>query len=209
MPLEPLTPARRRALTREHLLAAAGDVFAARGYHAATIDEIAEAAGFSKGAVYSNFASKEDLFLALLADRERQLIDAFAAAAEPNLDPASLIASLRTVYAGSAPDERQRNWQLWFEFALYSLRNQASRDKLRADQRAGFQLIVELVEKQCRRAGIVPPIAVDLIARIYVALFSGLWQQQVLDPEGVDDDAFAAAVVFIGQAIEALGRPTP
>lgn len=194
-------------MTREHLLAAAAEVFAARGYYAATIDEIAEAAGFTKGAVYSNFTSKEDLFLALLADREQRLISAFANAGDADLEPAELVAALRNVYAGTDPDERQRNWRLWLEFVLYSMRERASHDKLVADQRAGFSVIVELVKRQCEQAGIESPIPEELVARIYIALFTGLWQQQAIDADAVDDDAFASAVVFIGQALEALGQP--
>ena len=65
MSMEPLTQERRRQLTREHLLAAAAQVFAERGFYGATLDEVARVAGFTKGAVYSNFESKDDLFLAL------------------------------------------------------------------------------------------------------------------------------------------------
>src|SRR5499426_3908325 len=71
---EALTPDRRRAMTRRHLLDAAAIVFARNGFHGATLDEVAATAGFTKGAVYSNFKSKDDLFLALLEDRtDRQL----------------------------------------------------------------------------------------------------------------------------------------
>src|SRR5216683_2872866 len=66
---EPLTPERRRAMTRQHLLDAAAIVFARDGFHGSTLDEVAATAGFSKGAVYSNFKSKDDLFLELLHDR--------------------------------------------------------------------------------------------------------------------------------------------
>ena len=69
MAIEPLTPERRRQQTREHLLAAAAQVFAERGFHGATLDEVATVAGFTKGAVYSNFKNKEDLFLALFRAR--------------------------------------------------------------------------------------------------------------------------------------------
>ena len=57
-----------KARTRADLLAAAREVFLARGFHAATLEEIAERAGYTKGAVYSNFEGKDDLFLALLAE---------------------------------------------------------------------------------------------------------------------------------------------
>ena len=72
--MQPLTPERRRELTRTHLLDAAAQVFARQGFHGASIDAIAAAAGFTKGAVYSNFKNKEDLFVALLEERvERQV----------------------------------------------------------------------------------------------------------------------------------------
>ena len=56
-------------LTRQQLVEAAGRVFARRGYHRATVEEIAAEAGFTTGALYSNFETKEKLFLAI-ADRQ-------------------------------------------------------------------------------------------------------------------------------------------
>ncbi len=205
MPLEPLTRERRRALTRDHLLAAAADVFARRGYHATTLDEIAEAAGFSKGAVYSNFASKEDLFLALMRRRGEQLVTEFAAAAKSAQDPDETVAALRAVY--SAEEDREQAWALSTEFTLYALRNAAVHEELVAASPATHGFVVDLVERHLEEAGIVPPLDADQIARIYTALFLGLWQQQAIDAEAVHDDLFAAAVVFLQQAVEAMGTP--
>ena len=67
--IEPLTPAAGREMTRRHLLDAAAVVFARDGFHGASLDDVAATAGFTKGAVYSNFKSKEDLFLAVFDDR--------------------------------------------------------------------------------------------------------------------------------------------
>ena len=80
MPVERLTPEKRRELTRAHLLAAAAEVFAERGFQRATLDQIADAAGFSKGAVYSNFASKDELFLALNQRQGEEMVNAYAEA---------------------------------------------------------------------------------------------------------------------------------
>src|ERR1700730_16732146 len=66
---EPLTPERRRAMTRQHLLDAAAIVFARNGFHGSTLDEVAATAGFTKGAFCSNFKTKDDLFLELLEER--------------------------------------------------------------------------------------------------------------------------------------------
>lgn len=59
------------------------------------------------------------------------------------------------------------------EFVLYAMRDPASQAKLVTDQRAGLALIVDPVERECARAGVDPPIRSELLARIYVALFSG------------------------------------
>src|SRR6185503_8496613 len=61
-----LTQAQRKQRTRADLVATARTVFIERGFHGASLDEIAERAGYSKGAVYSNFTGKDDLFLAML-----------------------------------------------------------------------------------------------------------------------------------------------
>jgi AcrR family transcriptional regulator len=209
MPAEPLTPERRRAMTREHLLAAAEEVFARRGYHAATLEEVARTAGFTTGAIYSNFSGKEDLFLALAAARETKLIEAFAAAARPDLAPDELIGSLRSVYAGTSRDERERNWQLWNEFTLQSMRDPRARANLIEQQRAGLRLVADVVDRQCQAQRIQPPLPVELIARIYIALFTGLWQQQAIDPDALDDGAFPAALKFIADAIRDTATPPP
>src|SRR5207237_2583883 len=78
MPVKPLTPERRRELTRTALVEAAADVFAKRGFDAASLEEIAEAAGFSRGAIYSNFGSKEELMLAVVERYNETLVGAFS-----------------------------------------------------------------------------------------------------------------------------------
>ena len=65
-PAARMTREQSRANTRERLLAAARSVFARSGFHGASVDEIASEAGFSTGALYSNFDGKEDLFLVLM-----------------------------------------------------------------------------------------------------------------------------------------------
>src|SRR5437763_2071325 len=80
--------AERREATRELVLTAAARVFAERGFHATSLDAIAEEAGFSRGAVYYNFADKEELFL--------ELLDRRCAERAPDL---------RAVFAGSPEDD--------------------------------------------------------------------------------------------------------
>jgi len=69
-----LNRAEKRAANRERILRAARSVFGARGFHAATIEEIAAEAGLSNGAIYYNFESKADLFFALLEQRQEERV---------------------------------------------------------------------------------------------------------------------------------------
>src|SRR5438093_9113222 len=92
------TQTERREETRELVLAAAARVFAQRGFHATSLDAIAEEAGFSRGAVYYNFADKEELFLELLdhrcAERAQDLREVFADTPEDDVAATSRRAQL-------------------------------------------------------------------------------------------------------------------
>jgi AcrR family transcriptional regulator len=90
---------RRKTETRQGLLAAAYRVFGEKGYAQATVDDVAAAAGVSKGAVYHHFASKEELFRALLADHGHEL-DAMAAAAKDARSFADLVRRVVRVWIG-------------------------------------------------------------------------------------------------------------
>jgi len=202
MPVERLTPERRRELTRSALLAAAAEVFPRRGFRGASLDEIAEAAGFSKGAVYSNFASKEDLFLAVVQQRQETMLHEFFAAAQDS-EPAARLGAITDAYRRLTPTREE--WVLWEEFLLYALRSPEQKKKLDQDQKAAFAALVAMVAQQWEEAGVEPPIPVPALARLYLAVFDGLARQRALDPADVPDDLFATLVSFIGDAVEALG----
>jgi AcrR family transcriptional regulator len=209
VPVDPLTPEKRRALTRAHLLAAAAEVFAERGYHAATLDQIAEVAGFSKGAVYSNFASKDDLFLALIKERSESLVrDYGEVEAADHLDPAELISALADVYLRRGTD-LTRDWALFTEFDLWALRNPDVQSRLVEGSRAMRDLVTDLVRRHCEQVGIEPPLPPEDIASLYIAIFQGLWQQKALDPEAVPDDLAARAIVLVASAVDAEGATKP
>lgn len=130
MPVEKWTPERRRQLTREALITSAREVFARRGFHAASLEEIAEAAGFTRGAIHSNFQNKEELFFAVL-DRhvEMQLAgfqDFFEQMGGPaGASDADVARAWRRLAGGDDP-----GWTaLSLEFRLYALRNPDVRDR--------------------------------------------------------------------------------
>lgn len=121
---------RRRAETRARLLAAALEVFAREGIAGASIEMIADAAGFSRGAFYSNFSSKEELFLELAKQQIEERIDVAALAVQDlaqnlfkanSVDAAAVGSLIRTIIQN---DAAERQWHmLIFEFELFALRN--------------------------------------------------------------------------------------
>jgi AcrR family transcriptional regulator len=115
--------------TQARLLNAAEEIFVRDGYEAAQLDEIAAAAGRSKGAVYTHFKSKEDLFLALFEHRTRSYVDRFVLSLEKCRNRQESMAAFREFYVGLASD---RTWPiLTLEFKLFALRHPESKQRLR------------------------------------------------------------------------------
>jgi len=129
-----LTRAESQAQTRQRLLLAAVDVFARDGYAGASVDEITEHAGYSRGAFYANFQNKDDLFLAMLEMQMEAVIAAATGIINSATEPAAKIALLKKVYI---EESHNKNLFLLFtEFFLFAIRNHGMRDRFnRLNQR--------------------------------------------------------------------------
>ena len=183
-----LTQPQRKARTRRTLVATARRVFLERGFHGASLDDIADAAGYSKGAVYSNFTSKADLFLAVLDAHFEERARAYADVA---LDGGSLEDSYRAVARFRfAAEEREPEWEpLLLEFWTYAAR----REDLRAavtDRRERFlDVIAGLIEELASRHGVAYAIPTREVARGSAALLRGMAIERMLDPSAASLDA--------------------
>src|SRR5205807_608702 len=124
-----MTREERRAHTRSCLMAAAGRIFSSQGLQQASIDDVAEEAGFTKGAFYANFRSKEELFLAMLDERFAARLEQIerVLATEHGLEDQTRRAGADFVAAMRADPEWER---LFFEFAAYAARNPDFREEL-------------------------------------------------------------------------------
>lgn len=119
----------RTTETRARLLDAAEEVFVRDGYESAQLDEIAAIADRSKGAVYTHFKSKEDLFLALFENRTRSYIDRLVTSLQKCTNRRQSLAAFREFYVGLVQD---RSWPiLTLEFKLYALRHPESKERFR------------------------------------------------------------------------------
>jgi AcrR family transcriptional regulator len=200
MPLEPLTAERRRQQTREYLLQAAAQVFAERGFYAATLDEVAATAGFTKGAVYSNFKNKEDLFLALLEDSYAREMTALRATIErSDVPPEARIGDFVSLIGGEL-DRAPNMGALYLEFHLYALRNPAARARMNELEQEDIRAIAEILEVEREQRGVEVEEPAEQTARIIVALFRGISMMRTANPEVAGEELLEAAIAFVTRA---------
>ena len=188
-----LTREESRRRTRESLLDAAAEAFGRRGYHAASVDEVAEAAGFSKGAVYANFASKAELFLALLDRRLEQDAERWGHIGEPKRPRPGAGADAEQSFARELDEERTWNL-LAVECFLDAMRDDQVRGELAARYRRIRGALGERLERQFAEAGSPPPLPVEHLAWLIVALGHGLAIQAYLEPEALPPDLYETAI---------------
>jgi AcrR family transcriptional regulator len=198
---EPLTPDRRRAMTRQYLLEAAATVFAAHGFHGATLDQVAAAAGFTKGAVYSNFKNKDELFLALLDDRvDRQFAVVAEVIEREGDEPIDRIMQVRDLLRTRAFFWEESWTALYLEFVVYSLRNPDARAKLAASAHRSRAFVQELFGEDHPPARARPADISRDLAEISLALFAGLGIDRLIDPTLVTDTTIDLVLALLSDA---------
>ena len=202
MPRGSFDRSERRARTRAQLLDAAARVYARRGFEAATIEEVAEEAGFTKGAVYDHFGSKEKLLLALLDEHLSEQITEQIALFDPSLatEERPRVGADRWM---AELEEDPDAFRLFVEAWLHGQRDDELRsfvvdgiDSWRTTLRdfgavrtagAGLQLSEELLAQ---------------IANLMLALGTGLAILKLADPESISPELLGAAYALLLRTLE-------
>lgn len=194
-----LTRAEKQAETKAALLDAAAEAFTRVGYDAATVERIAEAAGFSRGAFYSNFESKEELFLTLIESRIGGSLQEIAAAFANGDTAADRIRSGGQFLDSLVAKDRQ--WcLLYMEFWARAVRDPKLR-RLFADQyetwRSGIAFIIDSQATELAIELDAPP---DELASALIALFEGHVLQRMIDPNRLEEGFFTRLLLrFFGR----------
>ena len=177
-----LTRQQKQERTRAKLMHSATRLFCRRGLEQASVDEIAQQAGYTKGAFYSNFKSKEELFLAMLDEKFAEQIERVES----------------TLSTDEAPDEAARHagedlirfvradpeWErLYLEFVAYSARNDVFRQELLTRCRALDERLEKVYRRWAKGIGIVPPMPFEDVTRITSIMADGFLMRQQIDPE--------------------------
>ncbi|MGC0250361.1 TetR/AcrR family transcriptional regulator [Pseudactinotalea sp. Z1748] len=171
----------RRSEVRTAILDAAMEVFAAEGFDGASLNTIASVAGFTKGAVYSNFDSKDDLFLALIdrqVTRRSELV--LQALTDVQGDQSTLAAAVGERLTHTIHADPQ--WQiLFFEFCLRALRDEDVRTRFVQHRREVRAKVAETTETLRHRLGLTAMSAQSLTLLV-MGLSNGLAIEEMVDP---------------------------
>jgi AcrR family transcriptional regulator len=203
-----MTQEERREQTRDAVLAAAGRVFAQRGFEAASLDAIAEDAGVTRGAVYYNFAGKEELFLELLdrrcAERAQDLREVFAGTEPGDVDAANRQAQVAAQHALDAMTGDTEWRALYLEFLARAARDADFRRMFarRTDQMRSA--LDEVVAEQTAPLGDSMPVTPEQLAVVIDALGVGLWAHHMLHGRrAVQPDLFSKALGLLVEGLTA------
>ncbi|OBH99029.1 TetR/AcrR family transcriptional regulator [Mycobacterium sp. E2733] len=174
------TRERRLEHTRGLLLDAAEEVFARKGLSGAALEDIAEAAGYTRGAIYSHFGAKEELFLAV-TDRQRQrfldgfteVIQSFHRLGDIDIDELAD----RWSQASGDPHRAALNYEL----TLFLLRSPEARDRLAAQRMETIRSLAEFIAKNIARLGASLTMPANDLARVILAVNDGVTLGSQLD----------------------------
>jgi len=203
------TRRQKQAETRSSLLRSAAKLVCRHGMEGASVDEVAQDAGYTKGAFYSNFKSKEELFLVMLDEkfgRELERIDRLLAGTGEPGEEARDAAQDFVRYIHSDPE-----WpRLYFEFVAYAARNEDFRQELATRHRALRARLTEIYRRWSADFPAEPPIPIEDIAAMTDFMGDGFILDQLVDPE-LDDELYATmlAIFFRGLQATALGWEAP
>ena len=203
-PLPESAGTRRKENTRAKLVRASLDVFVEKGIDGATVDDLVKAAGFTRGAFYSSFSSKEEVFIALFNEVTAELMaiansSVESAVADVEADESCSILEaddaqvMLAVFEGIRPFGRQ--WYLLYSDAIArSLRDEALRAELAEQRQRMRNQIGALLTTRLEASGERALLPVEDLAQLLMGIFIDLLVREQL--EGRDVTQLAATTIL-------------
>jgi AcrR family transcriptional regulator len=195
----------RSEATRARLIRAAEKIFARDGFEAAKLEEIASEAGYTRGAFYANFESKEDLFFALLEGQISSRINAFEHITRNMRDPEDKLRAFREFFLTVCEDRR---WSLLaLEFKLFAVRHPEVKVRLAAMNRRLVKPRIGILRDVMEGSGRKLPVSPTAIAMSLSAVTNALGLENMLDRTLMPE---AALKQILGNYFDSLtGSQTP
>jgi AcrR family transcriptional regulator len=203
-----LTRKEKQAHTRECLMRSAATVFARRGLQQASIDEVAEDAGFTKGAFYANFKNKEELFLAMLDERFAKRLEDIEGVLAGEGSTAEKTRRYGDTFAQTLRADRE--WErLFFEFSAYAARDEDFREELVTRYRAMRERIAAALKAEAEQYGKEATIPFEQVALMTTAMSHGFALEKVLEGDAVPDELYGTMLMVFFAGLEALKDAAP
>jgi AcrR family transcriptional regulator len=188
--------------TRSSILRSAAKLFCRKGLEGASVEDVAQDAGYTKGAFYSNFKSKEELFLVMMDEKfgaELERIDRLLAGTGEPREEANAAAQDFVRYVYSDPE-----WpRLYFEFVAYAARNEDFRQELATRHRALRARLADVYERWSANFTTQPPVPIADIAAMTDFMADGFLLDKLVDPE-LDDRLYATMLAIFFRGLEAM-----
>ena len=187
-----LTREESRAQTCECLLEAARELFTKVGLDAASLEEVAETAGYSRGAFYSNFASKDELIVAVLEREIQGANQSLNAVFAWDLPPKERLAVIRSIYISMSGDPN--GCVFWMGIRLYAVRNPDVRPKIAELFRSHYAEVAKHVGRMYEELGTEPPAPPEVLTISLIAQAQGLALSLMVDPDLISVEQFQQAL---------------
>lgn len=194
--------------SRQELVDAAAEVFAEQGYDAASVDQVIGRAGLSKGTFYFNFASKEDLFLAVIDDRvdrpAREVMELTAHAPADTPTSADVSAGLAAILSNERP-----LLMLLQDYWRRAANDEALATRYRNRQAGLRSALAYTLEARHQQTGVPLTINASRLAEAFIALAQGLAFEAVVDRNAVDDALFGDIIALVYDGLVARANAEP
>jgi AcrR family transcriptional regulator len=196
-----LTRREKQQRTRRSLLEAASEMFCRHGLDGASIDDVAQAAGYTKGAFYANFKSKEELFLVMLDERYSEELERLDRALAGTHEAQEEALAAATDFIHFATDEE---WQrLAFQFLAYAARNEAFRQELATRQRAMRERMAKIFERWHKGFGNEPALPIEDITAMTFFMADGFLAGRVIEPD-LPDELYTTMIGVFLRGLQSL-----
>jgi AcrR family transcriptional regulator len=198
-----LTRKESQARTRERLIQSAAKAFAKHGLEQTSVERVAEGAGYTKGAFYANFKSKEELCLTMLERRFDAYLEQFDRLLATDEQPEERARRAGDHFSGLVEADPQ--WQrLSFEFAVYAMRNEGFRRELVARYRSLRERIAEVFRVRAEEMNVEPPIPLERLVLMTFAMSNGAALGKLLEPETFSDELYGSMLTILFTGLRAL-----
>jgi AcrR family transcriptional regulator len=198
------TRGERQSATRAALLRSASRSICEHGMHGASIDRIAQEAGYTKGAFYANFASKEELFLVMLDEKFASELERLEAAMAGSGEPADEARQAAEEFLSYV--DRDPEWpRLSQEFAAHAARNDGFRAEFAARQRELRARMAEVFARWASAFGVEAPLPPADLAAMTFFMADGFLLDRIIDPE-LDDGLYATMFEVFMRGLGAMAE---